>query len=181
MGAVHEPAAASVARQWAAAWERGDYAEMHTLLSDGARKRASLRRFVRTYREAGETATLSKLSADGPREAQDGAYDLPVALQTRIFGRLRGTVRLPMVAQEDGAAVDWRAQLVFPGLRQGEKLSRETTLAERGDILARDGTPLANGPDRLSDLGPLAAEVAGRVGPAPVSYTHLTLPTTPYV
>ena len=56
---------------------------------------------------------------------------------------------------------------MFPGLRRGEKLTRETTLGERGDILARDGTPLAKGPDRLSDLGPLAAEVAGRVGPAP--------------
>ena len=72
-----------------------------------------------------------------------------------------------MIEEEDGAGVDWRAQLVFPGLRAGERLQRETTLAARGAILARDGTPLAKGPDRLSDLGPLAAEVAGRVGPAP--------------
>ncbi len=72
-----------------------------------------------------------------------------------------------MVEEEDGAGVDWRAPLAYPGLRPGEKLTRETTLADRGDILARDGTPLAKGPDRLSDLGPLAAEVAGRVGPAP--------------
>ena len=168
VGAKHEPAAASVARDWAAAWERGDYASMHALLSDDARERASLKRFVRTYREAGETVTLRKVVTDNPRAADDGAYDLPVAVQTRIFGRLRGTVRLPMVEQKDGTAgVDWRAQLAFPGLRAGEKLTRETTLPDRGDILARDGTPLAKGPDRLSDLGPLAAEVAGRVGPAP--------------
>ena len=147
VGAKHEPAAASVARDWAAAWERGDYASMHALLSDDARKRASLKRFVRTYREAGETVTLRKVATDNPRAADDGAYDLPVAVQTRIFGRLRGTVRLPMVEQKDGTAgVDWRAQLVFPGLRAGEKLTRETTLPNRGDILARDGTPLAKGP-----------------------------------
>jgi cell division protein FtsI/penicillin-binding protein 2 len=167
VGAEHEPATAAVARQWAAAWERGDYQSMHALLSDDARKRASLKRFVRTYRAAGETVTLRRVETDGAHAADNGAYDLPVALQTRIFGRLRGTVRLPIVEEEDGAGVDWRAQLVFPGLRPGEKLARETTLAERGDILARDGTPLAKGPDRLSDLGPLAAEVAGRVGPAP--------------
>ena len=166
-GAKHEPAAASVARQWAAAWEEGDYATMHALLSDDARKRASLKRFVRTYRDAGETVTLRKVSARRPRQGEDGAYELPVSMQTRIFGRLRGTVTLPMVEEEDGAAVDWRAAMVFPGLRPGEKLTRETTLPERGDILARDGTPLAKGPNRLSDLGPLAAEVAGRVGPAP--------------
>ena len=60
MGAKHEPAAAGVARQWAAAWERGDYAEMHGLLSDSARKRTSLKRFVRTYRQASETITLEQ-------------------------------------------------------------------------------------------------------------------------
>jgi cell division protein FtsI/penicillin-binding protein 2 len=165
-GARHEPAEASVARKWASSWERGDYASMHALLSADASKRASLRRFVRTYQEAGETITLTKLKAGAPRDV-DGAWEVPVVMQTRIFGNLRGTVRLPMVDQADGAAVDWRAALVYPGLRLGEKLTRQTTLAARGDILARDGTPLAKGPNRLSDLGPLAAEVAGRVGPAP--------------
>jgi cell division protein FtsI/penicillin-binding protein 2 len=140
---------------------------MHGLLSDRAQARATLKRDARTYRDAGETATVRKLTAGEPRRVENGAYEIPVTMQTRIFGRLRGTVTLPMVEQEDGAGVDWRANLVYPGLRQGEKLSRETTLADRGDILARDGTPLAKGPNRLSDLGPLAAEVAGRVGPAP--------------
>jgi len=63
--------------------------------------------------------------------------------------------------------VDWRPHLVFPGLRRGEALARSTRLAPRATIEARDGTPLAAGPARLSALGPLAAEVAGRVGPAP--------------
>jgi peptidoglycan glycosyltransferase len=167
VGVRHEPAEATVARQWAAAWERGDYPAMHALLSDRARRRASLKRFVRTYRQAAETVTLSEVRAQKPRKADDKAYDLPVRMQTRIFGLVSGRVRLPMIEEEDGAGVDWRSQLVFPGLRAGERLQRKTTLAARGAILARDGTPLAKGPDRLSDLGPLAAEVAGRVGPAP--------------
>jgi peptidoglycan glycosyltransferase len=167
VGLRHEPAAASVAQQWAAAWQRGDYAEMHSLLSDAARRRASLKRFVRTYREASETITLERLRAGDPDDAGSGAYDVPVSMRTRIFGRLRGTLRLPLVEEEGGPGVDWRARLVYPGLRAGERLGRETTLPARGAILARDGTPLAKGPDRLSDLGPLAAEVAGRIGPAP--------------
>ena len=141
---------------------------MHALLSERARRRASLKRFVRTYRQAAETTTLSEVRARQPREAgDDGATTCRFGMQTRIFGRLSGRVRLPMIEEEDGAGVDWRSTLVFPGLRSGERLQRETTLAARGAILARDGTPLAKGPDRLSDLGPLAAEVAGRVGPAP--------------
>ena len=37
----------------------------------------------------------------------------------------------------------------------------------RAAIEARDGTIIAQGEARLSELGPLASEVAGRVGPAP--------------
>ncbi len=62
--------------------------------------------------------------------------------------------------------VDWRPDLLFPGLRRGERLTRETRMPARATIEARDGTPLAKGDARLSDLGPVAAEVAGRIGPA---------------
>ena len=88
-------------------------------------------------------------------------------LRTRIFGTLSGEVELPVVEQEDGAAVDWRSYLVHPGLRRGETLTRSTTMPPRAAIQARDGTPLAEGEARLSDLGALASEIAGRVGPAP--------------
>jgi penicillin-binding protein A len=167
VGMGHESAEATVARKWASAWERGDYRAMHALLSERAQKRASLERFVRTYRQSADTVTVSEVRAGRPRRGEDDTYVLPVRLQTRIFGSVTGSVPLPMTEEEDGAGVDWRAQLVFPGLRKGERLQRTTTLGARGAILARDGTPLAKGPDRLSDLGPLAAEVAGRVGPAP--------------
>jgi peptidoglycan glycosyltransferase len=167
VGMGHEPEGATVARRWATAWERGDYAAMHAMLSDRARRRASLKRFIRTYTEAAETVTLAEVRTGTPRRSDDETYVLPVRLRTKIFGGLSGNLRLPLVDEADGPGVDWRARLVFPGLRAGERLARETTLPARGAILARDGTPLAKGPDRLSDLGPLAAEVAGRVGPAP--------------
>ena len=37
----------------------------------------------------------------------------------------------------------------------------------RAAIQARDGTMIAQGEQRLSDLGPIASEIAGRLGPAP--------------
>ena len=131
VGAKHEPAAAGVARQWAAAWERGDYAEMHGLLSDSARKRTSLKRFVRTYRQAERDDHAAASSASPSRSR---ARTAPTTCRSRCrrgsSAAWRGTVRLPMVDKEDGKAVDWRAELVFPGLRRGEKLTRETTLGD---------------------------------------------------
>ena len=57
-------------------------------------------------------------------EERDGRFDLPVAMPTRIFGTLRGTIALP-VHDEDGAArVAWAPHLRLPGLRAGEQVRR---------------------------------------------------------
>ena len=54
---------------------------------------------------------------------------------------------LPTGERKDaGPGVDWRAELVYPGLRRGEKLRRETSLPPRATIEARDGTAAGQGP-----------------------------------
>jgi cell division protein FtsI/penicillin-binding protein 2 len=157
----------TTAREFTAAWARGDYAAMHALLTADARRRAPLKRFVGSYQRAAKVATLSSLAAGRPGEPRDGVVAVPVVLRTRIFGTLSGRIALPVVELDDGAAIDWRPYLVHPGLRRGETLNRSTTLPPRAAIQARDGTPLAEGEARLSELGALASEIAGRVGPAP--------------
>jgi cell division protein FtsI/penicillin-binding protein 2 len=164
MGAGHVPEERKTAAAFAHAWERGDQSAMYALLSDAAKKRTSRQRLERTYKEAAETLTLEKVRAG--RVIDDKT--IPIVLETRIFGTLRGTLTLPMGERKDaGPGVDWRAELVYPGLRRGEKLRRETTLPPRATIEARDGTPLAKGPDRVSELGPIASDLAGTIGPAP--------------
>jgi penicillin-binding protein A len=166
-GGVHEPAERQLAARFAAAWERGDYADMHAMLTPAAQDRTPLRRFARQYRRAAETATLVRVRAARPRE-RDGAMALPVTAVTRIWGRLSADLALPIGDAENGEpAVAWDRHLVFAGLRPGERLRRRTRMPPRATIEARDGTPIAEGEARLSELGPLAAEIAGRVGPAP--------------
>lgn len=164
VGARHVPPEKRTVEAFAAAYERGDQRAMYALLSDEARRRTSFERLQRTYKQAAETLTLEKVRVGRVEQADR----VPVALETRVFGTLRGVLVLTTgerSGQDPG--IDWTAELVYPGLHRGEKLKRETTLPERASILARDGTPLAKGPDRLSDLGPLASEIAGRIGPAP--------------
>ena len=157
------PAEHRTVEAFATAWQRGDHRGMYALLSDEARRRTSFERLLRTYEDAADTLTLEKVRVGIVRD-----HNVPVALETRLFGTLRGVLVLPTGDREEGGAgVDWRAELVYPGLRRGEKLKRETSLPARATILARDGTVLAKGPDRLSDLGPLASAVTGQVGPPP--------------
>jgi penicillin-binding protein A len=167
-GGSHEPSERRLAARFVAAWEREDYAAMHAMLSPQSRAETSLRRFARTYRRARVTATLTHLRAGRPRDVRDDTVTVPFEVRTRIFGDLEQAITLPVAEGEDGEpAVAWDAHLVFPGLRPGERLTRNTRLPEREAIQARDGTPIAEGESRLSDLDPLASEIAGRVGPAP--------------
>jgi peptidoglycan glycosyltransferase len=167
-GGFHEPSERRLAARFAAAWEREDYAAMHAMLTAQARAETSLRSFARQYRRARVTATLSRLRAGRPNAVRDEAVTVPFEIRTRVFGDLDAAITLPLGEGLDGEpAVAWERHLVFPGLRPGEKLDRNTRMPERETIMARDGTPIAQGEARLSDLDPLASEIAGRVGPAP--------------
>jgi penicillin-binding protein A len=167
-GGGHEPAERRLANRFAAAWERGDYGAMYAMLTPTAARETSARRFARLYERAATTATLDELRAGRPQDAGDGAMALPMVADTRVFGPVRGTVTLPLGEDDRGEpAVAWQPHLVFPGLRPGERLDRRTQMPPRATIEARDGTAIAEGEARLSDLGPLASEIAGRIGPAP--------------
>jgi hypothetical protein len=168
IGGRHVPSERRVAGSFAAAWERADYVTMHSLLSDDARKSVSLRRFTLAYQRAAATATLSHVTAGGARADGAGQVAVPVTAATRIFGTIDGRIVLPISNRADGTpGIAWTPELVFPGLRKGEALARATRMPARATIEARDGTPIARGDARLSDLGPLASEIAGRIGPAP--------------
>src|SRR4051812_48511726 len=107
-GARHVPSERKVAQSYAAAWERGDLAEMHALLSDDARQGVSLRRFTRAYERAAETATISRVRTSRPRVQGSGvAFDATIT--TRIFGTIAGTVVLPLGGRGDGTpGIAWR-------------------------------------------------------------------------
>jgi peptidoglycan glycosyltransferase len=167
-GGRHEPAERKLASRFTAAWERGDYAAMYAMLTPEAKKRMSVTRFARVYRRAATTATMVRVRAARPAEPRNDSVTVPVRASTRIFGDVRANVTLPIRESEDGEpAIAWEPELVFPGMQRGEELSRHTRMPPRATIRARDGTAIAKGDARLSDLDPLASEIAGRVGPAP--------------
>ena len=59
VGAGHEPAERTVTNNFVEAWERGDYAAMHALLTPEAQRSTSVARFARAYRRAATTATTA--------------------------------------------------------------------------------------------------------------------------
>jgi cell division protein FtsI/penicillin-binding protein 2 len=154
-------ASEEAARRFVDAWSREDFDAMHAELSEDAAARYPVDRFTSIYEEAERASTLKTIAAGDPDGSGD-TISVPVDVRTYAFGDVRGTLVLPM----DGDKVAWDPHLVFPGLGPGEHLDRSTRVPKRAPILARDGTPLAEGPaaTRSSPLGAAATNVAGELG-----------------
>ncbi len=148
-----------VARDFTSAWQHGDYAAMHDLLTEEAQTRVSRSALAAAYEDAAATATTARLAVSDP----EGGGDAPrvrVAVETRVFGPVSGHVDIPV--GEGG--VEWQPHLVFPGLTPGVALERRTTAPRRATILASGGEVLAEGPvDARSSPFAVASSIAGSV------------------
>ncbi len=149
-----------IAEHFVRGWERSDYPAMHALLTADARRRTSAPRMARAYERARDTATATAVRAGKP----DGRGDevrVPIAVETRVFGRIRGEILLPVRDK----AVAWSPHLVFPGLREGERLRRRTQAPRRAAILDRKGEQIVSGPASARQVRASgAAAIAGAVG-----------------
>jgi penicillin-binding protein A len=145
------------------AWERGDYRAMHALLSDDAQRAYPLKRFRNRYRRAADTSTQTAIEVGDPGGERDGQIVVPVVVDTRVFGRQAGELRVPVSEER----IDWEPRLVFPELRDGERLTRRSVPAERATLLSRNRRVLAEGPAdaRTSPLVGIAESIAGSMEP----------------
>jgi cell division protein FtsI/penicillin-binding protein 2 len=151
------------------AWSRGDYGGMYALLDPRSRHRLSRARFTADYLADARIATLVKVVSHRVGKLNGSVIDVSMTARTRVFGRLREQLVVPLVHTPSGPAIRFAGTLLFPGLRPGERLSRRAVLAARASILARNGTPLAQGPGRSSPIPAVASEIAGVLGPIPAA------------
>jgi penicillin-binding protein A len=163
VGSSTTSAEESTARDFVAAWERGDLRAMYRLLTDAAREEQPLPRFRSAYRRAAATATQTSITAEDPTGDEDGRVTVPMVVQTRVFGRLAGDLIIPVADEQ----VEWEPSLAFPELRRGERLRRRSVPAERATLLSRNRRVLAEGPAdaRTSPLVGIADSIAGSMEP----------------
>jgi peptidoglycan glycosyltransferase len=161
------PGERDAVQRFAHAWDRGDWAAMRGEITADAQDRYRPAAFAQRYADAAATATISSVKTGRPRDRGDGKWQLPVVVQTHAFGTIRDTVDLDVVKEDGGARIAWTPSLVFPGLTAGERLQRTVRMPDRADLLARDGTPLAQGAQRSSPLGAAAQAIVGALGPIP--------------
>ena len=100
---------------------------------------------LQSAKAMGSARDARGLEALAAARGQTAAVTVPVKVRTRLFGALALGYTLPMRGGGEGTRVAWSRSLLFPGMRRGEELSRQTQLPERAALLARDGSTLASG------------------------------------
>ena len=160
--AFSTPASIRTGRDFARAWEKGDYAAMYELLTDDAKTKTTRQAFRAAYRADARTATLQKLRVERVRSHGD-AVELTVAARTLAFGTIRHVVDVPVLDKK----IVWDTYMTFPGKPSGAgALTRDTAAPQRASILARDGRVIATGPAtaRTQPAGAVAQSVSGSLG-----------------
>lgn len=164
-----------LAEQFVTAWSKGRYATMYADISSAARRSVSPAAFGADYAEALRTATAYRVAVAGRVSSLPGGrLRVPVAVYTRLWGKLTLPLTLSTVGEEGEQRVAWTPSLTFPDVPAGASLSRRTQLPRRATLLARDGSVLAESPPegqtgRSTPLGEYGTAVVGEVGPIPSS------------
>jgi penicillin-binding protein A len=139
------------AASFASAWARGDTRAMWRLLSASAQRTYPERAFVASYRAADKAATVRTVAPGRVAGPQQGVVRLPVRVRTRVFGRLSGSLVVPVRYENGAGRIDWSPHLRLPGLRAGEAV-RERVLRKpsTATVLDAGGHPLDATPSAAS-------------------------------
>ncbi len=156
-----------VVTRYVTAWEHRDYGRMYAMLDARSRARVSEPAFAREVAAATGTATARSLRVIRMGSLHGDSFTVRMRVDTRLWGVLRETLLVPLTGSGSGAHIHLSSQVLFPGLRPGERLHRQIALPRRATLLASDGTPLAEGPARTTPIPDVAGQIVGTLGPIP--------------
>jgi hypothetical protein len=142
------------AANFTAAWSKRDTNAMWATLAARSQREFPRDRFTASYRAAYRTATVKAVHAGPPAKLEGGSVRVPVTVDTRNFGPLKGTVTLPVVVEDGEGRVVWAPHLRLPGLRPGDAVRRRVLVStHRASVLGPDGRRLANEPTAAAIVG----------------------------
>ncbi|HEY1523486.1 MAG TPA: penicillin-binding transpeptidase domain-containing protein [Solirubrobacteraceae bacterium] len=163
------PNVRAVVARYVRDWSQHQFRRMYLLLDRSSRRQLSVQQFIAQYKAAAQTATTRSLTV--VRVENPTSREVPVIMRVRTaaFGTLEQTLLVSYNTTGPQPAVHFTDMSLFPGLLPGQRLSRSVSLAPRAAILARNGEPLAEGPDRSSPISSVAGGIVGVIGPIPAA------------
>jgi cell division protein FtsI/penicillin-binding protein 2 len=148
-------------------WTRHQLGRMYLLLDPQSKRALTEKQFISQYQAGAQTATTDSLTVRHVGSPNGRFVPVTMVVHTRVFGTLRETLLVPYNDSGSEPKIRFADTLLFPGLRPGEPLSRSVSLPPRAALLARNGVPLAEGPNRTSPIASVASGIVGALGPIP--------------
>ncbi|MFC4050242.1 penicillin-binding transpeptidase domain-containing protein [Actinomadura syzygii] len=156
------------ARLYLAAWSKSDHAAMRALTD---RPPADFeQRLARQRDDLGVTGQRYAVASVG--KVKDGAAGGAYTAELRLAGDRTWTYQaaLPFVKRDGKWRVRWSPELLYPGLKEGERLRSARAWPDRAAVLAADGSDLSSSPSGSAQqvagpVGAASAEAAKRLGP----------------
>lgn len=161
------PAARAVVSRYVRAWSQHDYLAMWELLSPASQRRIGSAQFATALADAARTATATALE---PRKLLTISGSLArerFVVSTSMFGTLREVAALPLTGGGAATRIVFGPSILFPGLGPKQTLTRRSTLAPRGSLLAANGQVLAQGSALTSPIPAVAGAIVGALEPPP--------------
>ena len=149
---------ADAAKRYLAAWSGGDLAAMKALTAGPPADFEQ--RLTKMRDDLGVTAQRYTVASVGDPDGDEagGSYTAALTLAGDRKWTYEGT--LPLVKRDGEWLVRWTPQVLYPTLRDGQRLRASRAWSDRAAILAADGSDLSSSPSGS------ARQLAGPVGPA---------------
>ncbi len=148
------PDVQTTAQAWLDSWAKDDYSAMYDLLTGVSRDALTREKFSARFTDVANNLTLQKVESQilqglvlSPRSAQV-AYR--VTLKTAMVGDLSREITMNLSLENGSWKVQWDDALIMPELKGGNRLSLDITVPARGDILDRNGDPIAARTDAVA-------------------------------
>lgn len=145
-----EKAAQTTIDTYITALKKQDYSTMSKVVSEkslkdiGYTKDKMTKRYETVYGGVGAgKLKVSNVQVDPTKEKQQYAISYDVEMETSLGKLDKQSYSTTMNKVDGDYQIDWTTQLIFPDLEPNDKISLTSTVGERGDILAADGSPLA--------------------------------------
>ncbi|NOU93322.1 penicillin-binding transpeptidase domain-containing protein [Paenibacillus sp. LMG 31456] len=154
------PTSEEVLLQYITDWEKGEYSTMYSMLSDKAKTVITQEAFSKRHESIYEGIAAKGLTIKLIPQTQDTAkgnkqgsekepVKHPIKVQMETFAGPVAFDNLAMMVMENNIwHLEWNPSLLFPSLKEEDKVRVQQIKAVRGEITDRDGNGLAINEER---------------------------------
>lgn len=129
-------------------WHNLQYSSMYSYLSKNSKSTISNKDFVDRYKKISSGIELHSIYATfnskNPK-ISNGKATIPFTVKwyTDLAGSFKQNYTANLIKEKDGWKIDWTPSMIFPELKDGYKVQANIIAPIRGEILDRNGFPLA--------------------------------------